>query len=382
MTEPAHTRHVVETAAQFLPVAEPALVGREREYVLDCLDSTWISSTGKYVDRFESAFADYCGVDHALSCSNGTVALHLALRALGIGPGDEVICPTLTYVAAANSIVYCGAMPVLVDSEPETWNLDPHAVEAAVTQKTRAILAVHLYGHPADMDRIRAIADEHGLFVVEDAAESLGARHRGLRVGSLSDVATFSFYGNKIITTGEGGMVVTRDPTLAKATRQLRGQGQDPEHRYRFPIIGYNYRLTNVACAIGLAQLERVEWHVGRRREVAGWYRQLLADQPGIVFSPEADWASSSYWMSSVVLERRTADERDAVMAGLARAGIETRPFFYPMHTLPPHADDRPFPVADALAAGGINLPSGAALTFRDAEFVVDRLLAAVAELG
>ena len=372
----AHAGAIEERRA--IPVAEPALVGREKEFVLDCIDSTWISSTGLYIGRFEAGFAEFCGVEHAITCANGTVALHLALLALGIGPGDEVICPTLTYVAAANSVVYCGATPVLVDAEAATWNLDPAAVEAAVTPRTKAILVVHLYGHPADMDAIRRIADAHDLRVVEDAAEALGARHRGRRVGSLSDVATFSFYGNKVITTGEGGMVVTDDATLAETVRLLRGQGQDPTRRYRFPVVGYNYRLTNVACAIGCAQLEKVEWHVGRRRQIAGWYRELLGDRPGIAFSPEAEWATSSYWMSSVVLEGRTADERDTVMAALQRAGVETRTFFYPMHTLPPHADDRPFPVADALAAGGINLPSGAALAYRDAEFVVDRLLESV----
>ena len=292
-----------------IPVAEPALVGREKEFVVDCIDSTWISSTGPYIGRFEAGFAEFCGVEHAITCANGTVALHLALLALGIGPGDEVVCPTLTYVAAANSVVYCGATPVLVDAEAATWNLDPAAVEAAVTPRTKAILVVHLYGHPADMDAIRRIADAHDLRVVEDAAEALGARHRGRRVGSLSDVATFSFYGNKVITTGEGGMVVTDDATLAETVRLLRGQGQDPTRRYRFPVVGYNYRLTNVACAIGCAQLEKVEWHVGRRRQIAGWYRELLGDRPGIAFSPEAEWATSSYWMSSVVLEGRTADE-------------------------------------------------------------------------
>ena len=365
-----------------IPVAEPALIGREKELVEDCLDSTWISSAGGYIGRFESGFAEFCGVEHAISCANGTVALHLALLALGIGPGDEVVCPTLTYVAAANSVVYCGAKPVLVDAEPTTWNLDPAAVEAAITPRTKAILVVHLYGHPADMDAIRRIADAHGLRVVEDAAEALGARHRGRLVGSLSDVATFSFYGNKVITTGEGGMVVTDDSTLAEKVRLLRGQGQDPMRRYRFPVVGFNYRLTNVASAIGCAQLEKVEWHVGRRRQIAGWYRELLGDRPGIAFSPEAQWATSSFWMSSVVLEGRTEDERDRVMAALQRAGVETRPFFYPMHTLPPHAEDRAFPVADALAAGGINLPSGAALSYRDAEFVVERLLEGVSGLG
>ena len=223
-------------ATRRIPVAAPVLGGREREYVLDCLDTTWISSTGKYVTAFEEGFAEFCGVPHAVACCNGTVAVHLALLAAGVGPGDEVIVPTLTYVASVNPVVYAGATPVFVDAEPATWNMDPAAVAAAVTARTKAIVAVHLYGHPADMDPILATAREHGIFVVEDAAEAHGAEYKGRRAGGLGDVATFSFYGNKIITTGEGGMVTTDDEALAARIRQLRGQGQDPERRYWFPV--------------------------------------------------------------------------------------------------------------------------------------------------
>jgi perosamine synthetase len=357
---------------RFLPIAEPVLAGREREYVLECLDSTWISSNGAFIERFERAFAEHCGVEHAISCSNGTVALHLALLGLGIGPGDEVICPTLTYVASANSIVYCGATPVFVDSEPHTWNMDPNALERAVTPRTRAIIAVHLYGHPVEMDAVREIAAAHGLGVIEDAAEALGATYRGRAVGSLGDVATFSFYGNKILTTGEGGMVVANDGALARRMRQLRGQGQDFERRYWFPIVGFNYRMTNVVAAIGTAQLECVDWHVSRRRETAAAYRVRLAKSERLVFSPEAPWAESSFWMSSVLIRDATRNQRDEVMARLARHGIETRPFFYPMHVMPPYRDvgQREFPVADDLSARGMNLPSGAGLSEADIERV------------
>ena len=215
-----------------IPVAAPALVGRELEYVTDCLESSWISSAGRYVERFEDAFGEFVGVEHAIACCNGTAALHLALLALGVGPGDEVIVPTLTFVATANAVRYCGAVPVFVDSEPETWNLDPGEIEERCTERTKGIIAVHLYGHPADLDAITTVARRRGLWVLEDAAEAHGARYRGRIVGSLSDCAVFSFYGNKIVTTGEGGMIVTRNGELAARLRILRGQGQDPSRRY------------------------------------------------------------------------------------------------------------------------------------------------------
>jgi perosamine synthetase len=365
---PGLAPHSENAPERFLPVAEPLLVGREREYVLECLDSTWISSNGPFIERFEQGFAEQCGVEHAISCSNGTVALHLSLLGLGVGPGDEVICPTLTYVASANCVTYCGATPVFVDSEPLTWNMDADAVRRAITPRTRAIVAVHLYGHPVDMDPIREIAASRGLAVVEDAAEALGATYRGRPAGSLGDVATFSFYGNKLLTTGEGGMVITNDETLARHIRQLRGQGQDLERRYWFPIVGFNYRMTNVAAAIGLAQLERVDWHVARRRENATAYRSHLARSERLEFSPEAPWAQSSFWMSSVLIRDASQGQRDEVMAHLAKRRIETRPFFYPMHLLPPYRDlaRDTYPVADDLSSRGMNLPSGAGLTEQD----------------
>jgi len=356
----------------FIPVAAPALVGNEKAYVLDCLDSSWISSQGKYIELFESAFAEFCGVRHAISCCNGTVALHLALLALDVRPGDEVLVPTLTYVATANSVVYCGARPVFVDSEPQTWNLDPALIEARITPRTKGIIVVHLYGHPADMDPILEIARRHGLFVIEDAAEAHGATYKGHKVGMLGDIATFSFYGNKIITTGEGGMVCTNDEALARKVRQLKGQGQDPERRYWFPMIGYNYRMTNIEAAIGLAQLEKIDWHIGRWREVAAWYRRYFQDLPGIQFSPQMPWAESAYWLSSVVLSSSDVD-RDEVMHRMLEQGIETRPFFYPMHTLPPYSKaPGDYPIAEKLSRSGINLPSSALLTESQVRRVVE----------
>ncbi len=365
-----------------IPVAAPALVGNEKKYVMDCLDSSWISSNGQYIERFESAFAEFCGVKHALSCSNGTVALHLALLALGIVPGDEVIVPTLTYVATANSVLYCGAKPVFIDSEPETWNLNPALLEECVSPRTKAIIVVHLYGHPVDMDAVMAVAHKHGLFVVEDAAEAHGAEYKGRRVGSIGNISTFSFYGNKIITTGEGGMVVTNDDALADRVRQLKGQGMDPERRYWFPMVGYNYRMTNIEAAIGLAQLEKVDWHISQRRRIAAQYMEYLKENSEISFQIEKPWACNAYWMISVLLDELIP--RDIVMKMLLEVGIETRPFFYPLHTLPMYCElvrGTSFPVAEFLAAQGMNLPSSASLSEEDVAFVseqVARILASV----
>ncbi|MFW6126038.1 MAG: DegT/DnrJ/EryC1/StrS family aminotransferase [Chloroflexota bacterium] len=362
---------------RFIPVAAPVLNGNEKAYVLDCLDSSWISSSGRYVERFERAFADFCSAKHAASCCNGTVALHLALMALGVKQGDEVIVPTLTFVATANAVAYCGARPLFVDSEPDTWNMDPALIEQRITPRTKGIIVVHLYGHPVDLDAVLSVARRHGLFVIEDAAEAHGAKYKGRAIGSVGDVATFSFYGNKIITTGEGGMVVTNDGMLMTKVRRLKGQGMDPNRRYWFPTIGYNYRMTNVAAAIGLAQLERVEWHTERRREVAGWYHACLADTTSLVLPIEKEWARNVYWMFTVVLDDSVTKSRDQVAKDLLAEGIETRPVFYPVHSLPPYrrlSRGQSFPVADRIAARGINLPTWAGLTREDVEFISQAL--------
>jgi perosamine synthetase len=363
---------------RFIPVAAPSLIGNEKKYVQDCLDTSWISSCGKYVDLFEEQFAHFCNTRHALACCNGTAALHLALMALDVGPGDEVIIPTLTFVATANAVTYCGATPVFVDSEPVTWNMDTSLIESLITDRTKGIIVVHLYGHPVDMDPIIEVARAHSLFVIEDAAEAHGAEYKGRRIGSLSDIATFSFYGNKIITTGEGGMVVTNDSTLAHKIRTLKGQGLDPERRYWFPQVGYNYRMTNIAAAIGLAQLEKVDWHVERRRDIASAYKATLNNVPGVTMQAELPWARCVYWMSSIVLDENLPISRDEVMANLAQDGIETRPFFYPMHMLPMYQHIKGktiYPVAERVSAQGINLPTYAAMSSKDIEYICSRLI-------
>ncbi len=368
-----------------IPVAAPVLAGREKEYVADCMESGWISSAGKYVELFEAEFAKFCGVRHAISCCNGTAALHLSLAALGVGPGDEVIVPTLTFVATANAVTYCGARPVFVDSEPETWNLDPAQVASKITPRTKGIIAVHLYGNPVDVDALRELASRHGLFLLEDAAEAHGALHGGRHAGSLGDVAAFSFYGNKIIATGEGGMVTTDDDALAARVRLLRGQGMDPERRYWFPVIGYNYRMMNIPAAIGLAQLERAGWHTTRRREVAAAYRRLLGGVQGLGWQAERERTRHAYWMFTVILGDGGADERDRLMARLYDEGVETRPVFYPVHSLPPYREasrGEEFPVAERLARRGLSLPTWAGLSGDDLDHVCERLRACVSEGG
>lgn len=344
-----------------IPVASPSLIGNEKEYVNDCLDSGWISSAGKYVELFETRFAEFCGVKHGIACCNGTVALHATLAALNVQPGDEVIVPTLTFVATANAVSYCGATPVFVDSENDTWNLDPARVAAKITPRTKGIIAVHLYGHPARMDALKEIARAYDLFLLEDAAEAHGATYEGQTVGSLGDAAVFSFYANKIITTGEGGMVVTDNDALAERVRRLRGQGLDPARRYWFPIIGYNYRMMNLAAAIGLAQLEKIDEQLKLRAQIAALYQENLRGIDGLTWQHEQSWARHIYWMFNVVLEPDNWGERDEVMAKLEEKGIETRPVFYPMHVLPPYlnaARAEKFPVADRLAGNGISLPT------------------------
>jgi len=346
-----------------IPVFAPWLSDNVRRYVLDCVDTGWISSLGEYVPRFEREFARFCEAEHAVAASNGTTALHLALAALGVGPGDEVLVPDLTFVATANVVRYTGATPVLVDSHPVTWTLDPADAARKVTPRTRAVIPVHLYGHPADLDPLRELAARHGVAVVEDAAEAHGARYKGRRVGALGRVGAFSFYGNKIITTGEGGILVTNDAALAERARFLRDHAMDPVRRYYHPEIGFNYRMTNIQAAIGCAQLEQAETILERRKTIAAAYQAGLAGIPGLVLPPAEAWAENVYWMYSVLVEPAFGPDRDAVREGLRAAGVDSRPFFVPLHELPPYRTAGRFPVATRLARTGINLPSGTGLS-------------------
>lgn len=338
------------------PVYRPRFTGKEREKVLDCIDSTWISSKGKYIAEFEAKFAAFLGVDHALAVSNGTVALHVALEALGIGRGDEVLLPTLTYIASANAITYTGATPVFVDSETDYWQIDPAAIEAKITPRTRAIMPVHLYGHPCDMEAIMAIARKHKLHVIEDCAEAIGTRDNGRLVGTFGDVASFSFFGNKTITTGEGGMVTTGNADLADRISRLKGQGLARDREYWHDLVGYNYRMTNICAAIGSAQMDALAEVIELKQRLAGWYRDALADLPVAIHGVKPG-SFNSYWMVSILTDE--AGDRDPLRAALKAGGVETRPLFWPMHQMDIYA--RPgesYPRAENLASRGMNLPS------------------------
>jgi len=356
-------------------VAQPWLAGNEKKYVNECLDSGWIAA-GRFVGEFEKAFAEFCGVKHAICCANGTSALHAALMALGVGPGDEVLVPTLTYVSTANAVRYCGATPVFVDSEPFTMNIDPARVEAKITNRTKGIVPVHLYGHPVDMQPIKDEMTRRGLFVLEDAAEAHGAEYQGKRAGSLGTASIFSFYGNKIITTGEGGMVTTSDSQLASRVRMIAGQGMDPKRRYWFPMVGNNFRMTNVQAAIGVAQLEQIDLHLAKRRQVAGWYKEHLSDLEDMITLPgEAPWAKHAFWMYTVLVPGKHPLGRDQFMEELDHSGIETRPVFYPMHVMPPYREpDGRYPIAESLSKQGVNLPTHGMLTEEDIVFIASSI--------
>lgn len=340
----------------------PDLSGNEEAYVVDAIRSTWVSSSGKYVDRFESEFACLVGTRYASCAANGTVALHLALAALDLRPGEEVIVPALAYVAAVNPVKYLGGKPVFVDVDPKTWCLDPDKIEASISKKTRGIIAVHNYGHPCDMDAINKIAKSFNLWVVEDAAEAQFATYKGRNVGSLGDIATFSFYGNKIVTSGEGGALIYNDESVHQKIRMLRSQGMDPKRRYYHPIIGYNYRLTNIACALLCAQLERWPEMIVRRRALFKSYSSQLSALPGIGLQPVAAWACPSPWLFCITVDRQLFGmNRDSLAARLIEHGIDTRPFFVCVHQMPPyheHAVKLSFPVAERLSEEGMNLPT------------------------
>jgi perosamine synthetase len=338
-----------------IPVYKPCFSGQEKKYVNDCLDSTWISSKGEFIGRFEKAFADYVGVNHATTVSNGTVAIHLALESIGLCPGDEVIVPTFTYIASVNTIIQAGATPVFVDSLEATWQINPEDVKAKITPRTKAIMVVHLYGLPCDMDALLEICREYGLYMIEDCAEAFGSRYKGKHVGTFGDIATFSFFGNKTITTGEGGMVVARDKNLIDKVYHLKNQGVSSVREYWHDALAYNYRMTNICAAIGLAQLEYADEILNKKRQIANWYREGLSNLPLCSHEEQAN-TTHSFWMCSILLD--SSLDRDPLRDWLRLRDIETRPFFYPSHKMPHCYQEKLFPVADSLSSRGINLPS------------------------
>ncbi len=362
------------SARGIIPVCEPTLGGNELKYVQQAVETNWISSAGGFIRDFEARFAEECGAKYGIACANGTVALHLALATLGLKPGDEVILPTFTMIATINAVTYCGATPVLVDNEPAFWQMNVEDVARKITPRTKAIIPVHIYGHPVDMDALNELACDHGITVIEDAAEAHGAEYKGRRTGGLAAAAAFSFYGNKILTTGEGGMITTNDQDIARLAWNLRDHAFSSERHFWHKFVGFNYRMTNLQAAVGLAQVERLDELVAARRRNAALYTSLLRDIPGITTPPEAEWAKNVFWMYGIMVERDAYGmNRDQLRRVLADNGIETRTFFIPMHCQPVYWNafkGQRFPVAERLCRDGFYLPSSSSLTVSEIERV------------
>ncbi len=370
---------------RIIPVCEPTLHGNELKYVQQAVETNWISSAGSFIRDFEARFAEACGARYGVACANGTVALHLALATLGLQPGDEVILPAFTMIATINAVAYCGATPLLVDSEPTYWQLDVEQVAAKITPRTRAIIPVHTYGHPVDMDALNEVACRHEIMVIEDAAEAHGAEYKGRRCGSIGAAAGFSFYGNKILTTGEGGMVTTNNQDIARLAWNLRDHAFSSERHFWHKFVGFNYRMTNLQAAVGLAQVERLDDLVGARRRNAALYTSLLRDIPGITTPPEAPWAKNVFWMYGILVDREAYGmNRDDLRQVLAANGIETRTFFIPMHCQPVYwktFQGQRFPVAERLCRDGFYLPSSSSLTRGEIEWVAEVIRRACSNL-
>ena len=361
-----------------IPVMNPSLTGNEKKYIQEAVESTWIGGSGHYVDRIEREWAELCGVKECVVAANGTVAIQMALLGLGVGPGDEVIVPALTYVATANAVRYTGAEPVFVDIDPETWCMDPSLIEPAITRRTKAIIPVHLFGHPADMDEINKIAGLYNLHVMVDAAQGHLASYKNRPVGSLGDMATFSFHVGKIFTCGEGGAITLDDSKTAEWLRMIRGHGMDPERRFYHPMTAFNYRLTNMQCAVLCAQIERRSEILEKRRRWFKQYEENLTGVQGLSFRPVAEWAFLCPWVFCITInEAQFGCSRDQLIEKLASVGIESRPFYYPLHSLPPFRElssqrNEHCPVTDRLAKEGMYLPSSTDITDDEIDFVCD----------
>jgi perosamine synthetase len=355
-------------AERFIPVSEPLLDGNEKRYLAECIDSGWISSEGPFVRKFEQAFAQSVDRAHGVAVCNGTAALEVAVRALGLGPGDEVVLPAFTIISCAAAVIRAGATPVLAESDPLTWNMDVTGLTALLTPRTRAVMAVHTYGLPTEMDGLLRIARKHGLTVIEDAAEAHGLTYRGIPCGSFGEISCFSFYSNKLLTTGEGGMVLCNDEALAERARGLRNLCFQPHRRFVHEELGCNYRMTNLQAAVGLAQFERREEFLARKRAVGARYQELLAGIPGVRLPPaRTDAAENAYWVFGLVLEPKHPLDAAEAMRRLEKLGIGTRPFFYPMHEQPVLQRMGLFagvrlPVAEQLGRRGFYIPCSVGL--------------------
>jgi perosamine synthetase len=353
----------------FFPVSEPYLGDRERELLLEAFDSGWISSKGSFIKKFEDEFARYCHRSYGVSVGNGTLAIHLALLALGVGPGDEVLVPSFTFIASVNPIRHVGATPVFVEVDKKTLTVDVEDFKKKITPKTKAAIMVPLYGHSVDYDPLLILCDEHNIHVVEDAAEAHGSKYKGKRVGKFGDLSCFSFYGNKIITTGEGGIILTDNESLYEKMKILKNHGMSPNQKYEHPIVGYNFRMTNLQAAIGCAQLEKIETILAKRREINEQYEfhlKEIVDTGKIVFQPRAEWAELNHWFFSILLVQ--PEKRDQLMQALQEKGIDSRPFFSPIHKQACYTDyaHLEFPVTELLSKQGINLPTHPGLESKD----------------
>jgi len=358
-----------------IPVCEPLVKEKEKELVLDCLNSGWISSAGKYLAQFENAWSAYCGMRHGIAVTSGTAALQIAIGLLDLHPGDEVIMPTFTIISCAQAITAHGGVPVLVDSDTINWQMDVSCIEEKITERTRAIMPVHIYGHPVDMDPVLAIARRYNLTVIEDAAEAHGAQYKGHMCGSMGDVSVFSFYANKIITTGEGGMILTQSDKLAEKARALRNLCFQPSRRFYHENIGYNFRMTNIQAAIGTAQLERIDQIIDTKRAIAKAYSERLGNVSGLCLPAEAPWARSVYWVYGIVLEKDTGLNALQLADYMLDAGIETRPFFLGIHQQPVFQNmglfvGEHYPVAENLSSQGLYLPAGLSISMNE----IDRI--------
>jgi len=370
-----------------IPVSEPFLGQSEIDNVLECVRSGWVSSSGSFLQRFEQQWADYCGRQFGVAVCNGTAALQLAVLALNLHPGDEIILPTFTIISCANAIVYSGATPVLVDSDPITWCMDVDQVRARITPKTKAIMPVHIYGHPVNMDPVLDIAEKNGLAIIEDAAEAHGAEYASkrsgathwIRCGSFGEMSCFSFYANKLITTGEGGMILTDDASLAEKLRSLSNLCFQPARRFYHEAFGFNYRLTNLQAALGLSQVQRMEEIIQKKRMIAASYSERLKEIEGLQLPYEKSWARSVYWMYGIVLQDSIAMNAAEFADELRNRGIETRPFFLGMHEQPVLQSHglflgEKYPVAERLGRRGLYLPSGLGLKEEQINFVCDSI--------
>jgi len=363
-----------------IPVCYPFIGEKELEYVTDCIKTNWISSKGKYVEEFEEKFAKYCDCNYGITTTNGTTALHLALASINVAKGDEVIIPSFTMIATAFAVIYCGAKPVLVDAKADTLNINAKKIEEKITERTKAIMPVHIYGHSCDMDPIMKLAKKYNLYVVEDAAEVHGAEYKGKKAGGVGDIGCFSFYANKIITCGEGGMIVTNNEKIAEKARSLKNLSFPKGKRiYKHYSVGYNYRMTNIQAAIGLAQLEKIVELIERRRKNAYLYNMLLKDVEGITLPIEKKWAKNVYWMYSILIEDKFGMSRDKLMSKLKEEGIETRSSFIPMHQQPVFHKmglfkREKYPIAEELSKKGMYLPSSSGLKEKEIRYIFDTI--------